>query len=333
MLESEMELPETDCLGVKTKSRNSAMDFMHEFGWLLHRSQLKSILGHSDPNCHLFAFKRFKWIIQFSADHGWSAVVKKLLDLLLDGNIGLREQPLLRSAMFEMSLLHRAVRRNSGRLVELLLRYVPEKTINELSIEYTSLVGSQGSSLFRPDAVGPAGLTPLHVAAGTDGSEDVLNALTNDPGQVAVEAWKNARDNNGFNPEDYARLRGHYSYIHLVQRKLYKKILVGHVVVNIPSTASSGSTKQNEEEEARKTSFESIRSEIGSAKHHPCRLCDRKFVATGGGNGSLLYRPAMLSMLAIAAVCVCVGLLFKSSPQVLFVFGPFRWQMLDYCSW
>ena len=46
MLESEMELPETDCLGVKTESRKLAMDFIHEFGWLLHRSQLKSKLGH-----------------------------------------------------------------------------------------------------------------------------------------------------------------------------------------------------------------------------------------------------------------------------------------------
>ncbi|CDP17026.1 unnamed protein product [Coffea canephora] len=334
MLESEMELPETDCLGVKTESRKLAMDFIHEFGWLLHRSQLKSKLGHSDQNSHPFAFTRFKWIIQFSADHGWCAVVKKLLDLLLDGNIGAREQLLLSSAMFEMGLLHRAVRRNSRPLVELLLRYVPERIANELSLEYASLVGSEGSPLFRPDAVGPAGLTPLHVAAGTDGSEDVLNALTNDPGQVAVEAWKNARDNNGFTPEDYARLRGHYSYVHLVRRKIHKKILVGHVaVVDISNAVSSGWTKQNEGEEARKTSFEIARSEIGSAGLHRCRLCDRKFVATGGGNGSPLYRPGMLSMVAIAAVCVCVALLFKSSPEVLFVFRPFRWEMLDYGSW
>ena len=40
----------------------------------------------------------------------------------------------------------------------------------------------------------------------------------------------------------------------------------------------------------------------------------------------------MLSMVAIAAVCVCVALLFKSSPEVLFVFRPFRWELLDYGS-
>lgn len=149
--------------------------------------------------------------------------------------------------------------------------------------------------------------------------------------QVAIEAWKNARDSNGFTPEDYARLRGHYSYIHLVQRKIHNRISVGHVVVDIPNAVFGGSMKQKQHEEAT-TSFEIARSEIGSAKHHPCRLCDRKLVAGGSSDGSLLYRPAMLSMVAIAAVCVCVALLFKSSPEVLFVFRPFSWEMLDYGS-
>jgi hypothetical protein len=40
----------------------------------------------------------------------------------------------------------------------------------------------------------------------------------------------------------------------------------------------------------------------------------------------------MLSMVAIAAVCVCVALLFKSSPEVLYVFQPFRWELLKYGS-
>jgi hypothetical protein len=40
----------------------------------------------------------------------------------------------------------------------------------------------------------------------------------------------------------------------------------------------------------------------------------------------------MLSMVAIAAVCVCVALLFKSSPEVLYVFQPFRWEKLKYGS-
>jgi hypothetical protein len=40
--------------------------------------------------------------------------------------------------------------------------------------------------LFTPDVIGPAGLTPLHIAAGKDGSEDVLDALTEDPGMVIL---------------------------------------------------------------------------------------------------------------------------------------------------
>jgi hypothetical protein len=80
-----------------------------------------------------------------------------------------------------MGLLHRAVRRNSRSLVELLLRYVPEK----FGSKDTALVGgSHESILFRPDVTGPAGLTPLHIAAGKDGSEDVLDTLTEDPGMV-----------------------------------------------------------------------------------------------------------------------------------------------------
>jgi hypothetical protein len=59
--------------------------------------------------------------------------------------------------------------------VELLLRYVPDKALVD---------GDNHSFLFRPDAVGPAGLTPLHIAAGKDGSKDVLEALTSDPCMV-----------------------------------------------------------------------------------------------------------------------------------------------------
>ncbi|CBI37021.3 unnamed protein product, partial [Vitis vinifera] len=233
-----------------------------------------------DEDGYLFSFKRFKWLMEFSMDRDWCAVVKKLLDIMLDGTVGAGEYPSLKLAFMEMGLLHRAVRRNSRPLVELLLRYVPER-------------GGRASFLLRPDVVGPAGLTPLHIAAGRDGSEDVLDALTDDPGMVGVEAWKSARDSTGFTPEDYARLRGHYSYIHLVQKKINRRLGNGHVVVD------------------------------------QCKRCNHK-VAYGNASRSLLYRPAMLSMVAIAAVCVCVALLFKSSPEVLYVFTPFRWELLDY---
>lgn len=142
-----------------------------------------------------------------------------------------------------------------------------------------------------------------------------------------MEAWKTIRDSTGFTPEDYARLRGHYSYIHMVQRKINKRSGAGHVVLDIPDVPSEGNVKEKENSEL------SARFEIGGpvtrSDLQSCKLCDKKMVY-GRGSRSLAYRPAMLSMVAVAAVCVCVALLFKSSPEVLYVFQPFRWEMLDF---
>lgn len=332
MLESTIEMTDIDedgCGTGKLETKNQAMDFIHEIGWLLHRSQLKSRLGHLDPNADLFSFKRFKWLMEFSMDRDWCAVVKKLLDIMLDGTVGAGEYPSLKLAFMEMGLLHRAVRRNSRPLVELLLRYVPERVSDVLASDDKSMVeGGHASFLLRPDVVGPAGLTPLHIAAGRDGSQDVLDALTDDPGMVGVEAWKSARDSTGFTPEDYARLRGHYSYIHLVQKKINRRLGNGHVVVDVPSHLSDCSVNQKQNDEAT-TGFQIERTTLRPIQQQQCKRCNHK-VAYGNASRSLLYRPAMLSMVAIAAVCVCVALLFKSSPEVLYVFTPFRWELLDY---
>lgn len=187
MLESELDLTSANYVKGQInnmEARNQAMDFIHELGWLLHRNNLKARLEHFGPDAVLYPLKRFKWLIDFCVDHEWCAVVKKLLNVLLDGTVGAGDSSFLKFALTEMGLLHRAVRRNSRPLVELLLTYTPEKVADELSSEYQSLVEADGEFLFRPDCVGPAGLTPLHVAAGIDGSEDVLDALTDDPGKV-----------------------------------------------------------------------------------------------------------------------------------------------------
>ncbi|KAJ6338664.1 hypothetical protein OIU76_008182 [Salix suchowensis] len=328
MLEGVLEFTETDADFEeieKMEAKNQAMNFVHEIGWLLHRIQLKSRLGHLDPSMDLFPLRRFKWLMEFSMDHEWCAVVRKLLNVLHNGIVGTGEHSSLNVALAEMGLLHRAVRRNSRSLVELLLRYVPEKFGSE---DEALFGGSHGSILFRPDVTGPAGLTPLHIAAGKDGSEDVLDTLTEDPGMVGIEAWKNARDSTGFTPEDYARLRGHYTYIHLVQRKINKRQAVGgHVVLDIPSNLSNSNINEKQNEGLTSS------LEIGQTASRPiqrnCKLCSKK-VVYGIASRSQLYRPAMLSMVAIAAVCVCVALLFKSCPEVLYVFRPFRWEMLDY---
>ncbi|XP_050236767.1 squamosa promoter-binding-like protein 1 [Mercurialis annua] len=317
VLEGALEFIETDtdiCGSEKLEAKNQAMDFIHEIGWLLHRGQSMSRLGHLNPCTDLFSFRRFKWLIEFSMDREWCAVVKKLLNIMHDEIVDTGDHSSINMALSEMCLLHRAVRKNSRSLVELLLRYVPEKL-------------GQGNFLFRPDVTGPAGLTPLHIAAGKDGSEDVLDALTNDPGMVGIEAWKNAHDNTGFTPEGYARLRGYYSYIHLVQKKINKRPGVGHVVLDIPDALSDCNIKQKQNEAAT-ASFE-IGQPAFRSMQRPCNLCHQK-LDYGTAGRSLLYRPAMLSMVAIAAVCVCVALLFKSCPEVLYVFRPFRWELLDY---
>ncbi|CAN4112815.1 unnamed protein product [Withania somnifera] len=331
MLESELELTSSDYVNGQTsimEARNQALDFIHELGWLLHRNNLKAKLEHSGPNAVLYPLKRFKWLVDFSVDHDWCAVVKKLLNILLDGTVGAGDHSFLKFALSEMGLLHRAVRRNSRPLVELLLTYTPVNVADELSSEYQSLVGEGREFLFRPDSVGPAGLTPLHVAACIDGYEDVLDALTDDPGKVAIEAWKNTRDSAGFTPEDYARLRGHYSYIHLVQRKISKKGTGGHIVVEIPTVPSVVENSNQKDEVCATTSLEISMTERRSITR-PCGLCDRK-LAYGSRSRSLLYRPAMFSMVAMAAVCVCIALLFRGSPEVLYIFRPFRWEMVDF---
>ncbi|KAL1189267.1 Squamosa promoter-binding-like protein 1 [Cardamine amara subsp. amara] len=301
---SEIRVLETTLEFTGTDSAKQAMDFIHEIGWLLHRSKL----GESDPNPDVFPLVRFKWLIEFSMDREWCAVIRKLLDMFFDGAVG--DFSSSSNAMLsELCLLHRAVRKNSKPMVEMLLRYIPKQ---------------QRTSLFRPDAAGPAGLTPLHIAAGKDGSEDVLDALTEDPAMVGIEAWKTSRDSTGFTPEDYARLRGHFSYIHLIQRKINKKSTTeDHVVVNIPVSLSD-----REQKEAKAGPMASA-LEITQSNQLQCKLCDHKLVY-GTRRTSVAYRPAMLSMVAIAAVCVCVALLFKSCPEVLYVFQPFRWELLDY---
>ena len=152
---------------------------------------------------------------------------------------------------------------------------------------------------------------------------------------MGVEAWKSARDSTGFTPEDYARLRGHYSYIHLVQKKINRIAVTGHVVVDIPAYVPECNINQKQNEQEQQQQQQPASFQIGNSETRPiqrhCRLCDQK-LAYGNANSYLLYRPAMLSMVAIAAVCVCVALFFKSSPEVLFVFRPFRWELLDYGS-
>lgn len=169
----------------KVELKNQALDFIHEMGWLLRRSRMRAKLVHGDFKSDIFSFTRFGWLMEFSLDHGWCAVVKKLLDLLFDGYVGSAEGFSAELALLEIGLLHRAVRKRSRQMVEFLIRYIPERSSDVAGSEQKQTVRSESDGfLFRPDAVGPGGLTPLHIAASVDGSETLLDALTDDPGLV-----------------------------------------------------------------------------------------------------------------------------------------------------
>ncbi|RWW18315.1 hypothetical protein GW17_00017709 [Ensete ventricosum] len=106
----------------------------------------------------------------------WAAVVKKLLDILFSGTVDAGGQSSMELALSE-NLLHSAVQINSKAMVELLLRYKPSQPSKQMDPD---------QFLFRPDMLGPSGLTPLHIASSTSGAESILDALTNDPGQMGI---------------------------------------------------------------------------------------------------------------------------------------------------
>ena len=186
-LESVIEATEnSDDIQTKNKQmeeKTQALDFIQEMGWLLHRSRLKVRLGSMVPVQDLFHFNRFVWLVNFSMDHDWCAVTKRLLDIMFEGIVDTGEHPSIELALSDMGLIHRAVKRNCRPMVELLLRFLPIRTSNGAESEQ-HIDKVSDKFLFKPNTAGPAGLTPLHVAASMKNSENVLDALTDDPGLV-----------------------------------------------------------------------------------------------------------------------------------------------------
>ncbi|KAK8948057.1 Squamosa promoter-binding-like protein 1 [Platanthera guangdongensis] len=126
MLESSMDVASYDeHLDEKlADSRSSCVDFLHEIGWLLRRSQLKSKPESGNHCLEAFSFIRFRWILRFSIDHDWPAIVERLLDILFNGIVDLGMLSPTKTALSE-NLLHYAVQSNSKLVVRLLLRYKP----------------------------------------------------------------------------------------------------------------------------------------------------------------------------------------------------------------
>lgn len=364
MLERYIDMPFSSNHGVtkqnpdlQLKVKRQAIKFLHELGWLFQRSFLsQSNLGILPLTT--FSPIRLKWLLEYATEQDWCSVVRKLLNILFSSNVNGANWSAI-TILGEVGILHIAVRRNCRAMVEFLLAYVPESVAEETMFTpgqgHEKLSSSNGFVL-KPDMPGPAGLTPLHIAASMEKAEGVLDALTNDPGQIGAKAWTDSRDKTGMTPQDYALLGGRHAYIELVHKKREKNVIPEHVSLDIPEhlshekssittpvsalclTSQAGKSEGNIQ--GKKADLElcqkirwsgGLHSDQGKIRPLPsyCKLCDQQQLSRYRSN-TLLYRPAMLSMMAIATVCLCVTILLKGPPQVLFVMPPFRWESVKF---
>lgn len=151
---------------------------------------------------------------------------------------------------------------------------------------------------------------------------------------MGIQAWITSRDCTGLTPHDYACKSGHYSYIHIVQMKVKKMSENRHLVVDIPSSLLDGN-KYWKLADGRKFmkvgSLETEKCVMRTVQKH-CGLCEQKLAYGNYRTSQAFCRPAMLLMVVVATVCVCVALLFKSSPLVSYGFQSFRWEFMEYGS-
>ncbi|TKW12329.1 hypothetical protein SEVIR_5G029400v4 [Setaria viridis] len=327
MLEHELDLSSFDetseRIGDLMASRSRALHFLQEIGWLLQRSHMQATSEQRQYSTEGFSVERFRWLLSFAIDQEWCAVVNKLLNTMFRGDIGLDVPSPVEFALGE-NLLLTAVNKRSKPLVQFLLRY----TITNYAPDIDPV-----QFLFTPDMTGPSNITPLHIAATISDTTGVLDALTDDPQQLGIKVWKTARDDTGLTPEDYAQKRGHISYIQMVQDKIDRRLPKAHVSVAIPSRPSATDTITKHASHLKstdQTAFD-VEKSARSIINQPlsCGQCVHQLAYRPRTNRFFSTRPAMLSLVAIAAVCVCVGLIMKSPPQVSSM-KPFLWEKITW---
>ncbi|XP_020160961.1 squamosa promoter-binding-like protein 1 isoform X2 [Aegilops tauschii subsp. strangulata] len=297
-------------------SRSQALKFLHEIGWLLQRSHTRATSSKAPQQHHAVGFSaaRFRWLLSFAVDQEWCGVVKMLLDTLFQGNIDVASPV---DFVLGESLVFAAVNKRSKPLVACLLRYTTKS-----APVGSGAVATPARFLFTPDMTGSSDITPLHVAATITNAAAVLDALTDDPQQLGIKTWKNARDATGYTPEDYARRRGHTSYIKMVENKINSRLPAAHVSVAMTTTGiAEKHTDDGRPRSTEQTVFDVEKSPPGcrqcvQLQHIAYRPCPNRFLSN---------RPAVLSLVAIAAVCVCVGLIMQSPPVIRGLPGPFLW--------
>ncbi|KAK1314089.1 Squamosa promoter-binding-like protein 15 [Acorus calamus] len=296
-------------------TREDVLHFLNELGWLFQRNSHQS--SPIIPDTPDFSITRFKFLFTFSVERDWSAVVKKLLDLLTERNCGNEGQlNELLEVLLEIQLLSRAVKRKCRKMVDLLLHY----SVNEKK-------GVPKMYLFPPNLAGPGGITPLHLAASTQDSEDMVDALTNDPQEIGLNCWNTILDNNSQSPCTYAKMRNNHSYNRLVARKLVDRrsgqisIMIGNAEITTDPICSPIQVDKHSNTE---------NSNMRSCTQ--CKVVEMRWTKRVLQGRGLLHRPYMHSMLAVAAVCVCVCLFFRGAPYIGCV-DPFRWENLDFGPW
>ncbi|CAM0881042.1 unnamed protein product [Alopecurus aequalis] len=307
-------------------SRSRALEFLHEIGWFLQRSHRRATSETPQYCIEGFPVARFRWLLSFAIEQEWCSVVKKLLDTLFQGNIDL-DVPSPAEFVRGEGLVFTAVDKRSKPLVDFLLRY----TTNSAPVNSGAMAPVR--LLFTPDVTGPSNITPLHIAATITDAAAILDALTDDPQQIGLKTWKNARDATGYTPEDYARRRGHISYIQMVENKINSRLPEAHVSVSMTSSPSTTHTTKKHGDRSKsidQTAFHVEKSKYNDKQSPSCRQCVQlqNIAYHPRPSRFLSNRPAVLSLVAIAAVCVCVGLIMQSPPTVGGLRSPFDWNSM-----
>ncbi|KAL2529791.1 Squamosa promoter-binding-like protein 16 [Forsythia ovata] len=278
----------------RPRTREEVLYFLDEVGWLFQRKHNSTLFESPD-----YRLSRFKFLLTFSVEHDFCALIKTLLDILLEVNLG--REGLARESLemlSEINLLNRAVNRRCRRMVDLLIHYsISEST--DTSVKY----------IFVPNMAGPGGITPLHLAASTLGSDDLVDALTSDPQEIGLHCWKSVLDANGLSPYAYALMRNNHSYNTLVTQKLADK-------KNVQVSVSIGNEIEQHGMEVDHCHKTTSHINQGRKSCSRCAAAAGRYSGKFPGSQGLLQRPYIHSMLAIAAVCVCVCLFFRGAPDI-----------------
>ncbi|CAH8382126.1 unnamed protein product [Eruca vesicaria subsp. sativa] len=212
-------------------SREEVLCFLNELGWLFRKKLASDIHGESH-----FSLPRFKFLLVSSVERGYCFLVRALLDMMVEINLGsdgLMNKEVL-DMLAEIRLLNRAVKKNT-KMAETLIHY----SVNPAAQNF----------IFLPSIKGSGDITPLHLAALTCGSVDIIDVLTNDPQKIGLSSWNTLMDASGKTSFSYAAMRNNHSYNILVARKLadrrngqiplkYQKALGSHLLFPTPITHS-----------------------------------------------------------------------------------------------